>query len=153
MGLVVSREVRGVVVDAVLPLHPAPLVKVSGSAARLTSSASFHHFTLLLNTDIDRMQRYLRRKQVCRVDTHTYTHTHTHTHTQYRETDTHTCMFASLPPQLNLTQKAATPSVTTSVANLASSVDGLQFDSLCTAIATVMWQEHQVPFQDQKVGM
>ena len=60
---------RGVVVDVGLPLYPPPLVKVSGSAARLTSSASFHHFTLLLNTDIDRMQRYLRRKQVCRVDT------------------------------------------------------------------------------------
>ena len=141
---------KGVVVDAVLPLYPAPLMKVSGSAARLTSSASFHHFTLLLNTDIDRMQRYLRRKQVCGVDAHTHTDTHTHAHTVQRET---ACMFASLPPQLNLTQKAATPSVATSVANLASSVDGLQFDSLCTAVATVMWQEHQVPFQDRKVGM
>ena len=157
--LVVRREVRGVVVDAGLPLYPAPLVKVSGSAARLTSSASFHHFTLLLNTDIDRMQKYLRRKQVCRVDTHTHTdtqthtQTHTHTHTVQRRTHTHVCLPPSLPPQLNLTQKAATPSVATSVANLASSVDGLQFDSLCTAVATVMWQEHQVPFQDQKVRM
>ena len=84
---------------------------------------------------------------------HTHTHTHIHTHKPSTETDTHTCMFASLPPQLNLTQKAATPSVATSVANLASSVDSLQFDSLCTAVATVMWQEHQVPFQDRKVGM
>ena len=49
-----------------LPLsyHSTTQLKVSGSAARLTSSASFHHFTLLLNTDIEQLQRYLRRKQV-----------------------------------------------------------------------------------------
>ena len=49
-----------------LPLfyHSTTPRKVSGSAARLTSSASFHHFTLLLNTDIEQLQRCLRRKQV-----------------------------------------------------------------------------------------
>ena len=92
-----------------------------------------------------------------------HTHRHAHTHTRARaHTHTHTCIWdthahlppsSSLPPQLNLTQTSATPSVATSVANLASSVDGLQFDSLCTAVATAMWQEHQVPLQDQKVRM
>ena len=126
--------------------------QVSGSAARLTGSASFHHFTLLLNTDIERLQRYLRKKEMW---THSHTHTHTHRHTQthtHARTHTHTHTLPSLP-QLNLTQKSATPSVVTSVTNLASSMDRLEFDTLCTAVATVMWQEHQVPLQDQKVGM
>ena len=65
-ALVVRWEEGDALLVTLLPLfyHSTTPLKVSGSAARLTSSASFHHFTLLLNTDIEQLQRYLRRKQV-----------------------------------------------------------------------------------------
>ena len=65
-ALVLRWEEGEALVVTLLPLcyHSTPLLKVSGSAARLTSSASFHHFTLLLNTDIEQLKRYLKPKQV-----------------------------------------------------------------------------------------
>ena len=65
-AVVVRWEEGDALLVTLLPLfyHSTTTLKVSGSAARLTSSASFHHFTLLLNTDIEQLQRYLRRKQV-----------------------------------------------------------------------------------------